>query len=142
MKNQSYIWQRRDKYGKLGIVINIKHMSFSETQEFSRFDDPEYKKPKLWEEADGRKVDNPSSKLDGNVDKNPEKKFEWAKRVIDTVNTKEASEKRIDHPTPDEILAQLNSSFLWSAEKPKNSIEWWVQIVEWSVWKLETPTAS
>lgn len=118
-------------------------MSFSETQEFSRFDDPEYKKPKPWEEADGRKVDNPSNKLDSNVDsKNPEKKFEWAKRVIDTVNTKEASEKRTDHPTPDEILAQLNSSFLWSAEKPKNSTEWWVQVVEWSVWKLETPTAS
>ena len=142
MKNQSYIWQRRGIYGKLVSIINIQYMSFSETQEFTRFDDPEYKKPKLWEEADGTKVDNPSKKLEGNDDpKNPEKKFEWAKRVIDTVNTKEASEKIIDHPTPDEILSQLNSSFLWSAEKPKNSIEWWVQVVEWSVWKLETSTA-
>lgn len=77
MKNQSYIWQRRGKYGKLGIIINIQYMSFSETQEFSRFDDPEYKKPKPWEEADGRKVDNPSGKWESLDPKNAGKLKEW-----------------------------------------------------------------
>jgi hypothetical protein len=119
-------------------------MSFENPDFFKRVDeDKKYVAPVDWQEADGRKVDNPNSKLDNNLDtKNPEKKFEGTKRVIDTVNTKEASEKRTDHPTPDEILAQLNSSFLWSAEKPKNSTEWWAQVIEWSAWKLETPTAS
>ena len=106
-------------------------MSFSETQQFSRFEDASNPTRLGALEADGKEVGNPDNNNLDNLDSNknnPDNKkelprdFSKINNQIQENSTKESLARRDDHPTPAEILTELDNSFPW-----KESSAWLAQ---------------
>lgn len=101
---------------------------------FHSYEPAQYRLPARGEITRGEEVDNPNDRVDSTLKTEQwNRKFEWTKNTILEINSKEAQDKNTDHPTPEEILAELNNAFLWPTNKPKNSDEGWAQAVEWSI---------
>lgn len=83
-------------------------------------------------EARGEDVDDPNKKNPEEDKKKPEYDGSHARWLEAQNRAKEAQEKQVEHPTPEELLASLGTDT--RAEKPSSSdiaksthVEWWTR---------------